>query len=137
MEDDLPPTTTKSIKDNTNTMGMLCHLLSLVALLGIPFGNIIGPLVIWLIKREESSFVEDCGKESVNFQISVTLYGVGISLISFPTIIIPFIGFLTMPVAMLALVALFIFTLVQVVIASIKASEGSYYEYPYSIRFIK
>ena len=56
------------------TTGMLCHLLSLTLLIGVPLGNILGPLIIWLIKRDEDPFVDLCGKESLNFQISMTIY---------------------------------------------------------------
>ena len=52
---------------------MLAHLLALAGLI-LPFGSIIGPLVIWLIKKDESPFVDKNGKESLNFQISTTIY---------------------------------------------------------------
>ena len=54
---------------------MLCHLSSLAGSV-IPFGNIVGPLVVWLIKKDEYAFVDDQGKESLNFQISITIYTV-------------------------------------------------------------
>ena len=50
------------------------HLASFAGILGIPFGSILGPLVIWLIKRAEIPFVDQCGKEAVNFQISIGIY---------------------------------------------------------------
>ena len=53
-------------------MGMLCHLLALVQFLGIP--GFVGALAIWLIKREEHPFIDRCGKEAVNFQLSVLIY---------------------------------------------------------------
>ena len=56
-----------------HTIGMLRHLLSLTLLIGVPLGNILGPLIVWLIKRDEDSFVDLCGKESLNFQISMTI----------------------------------------------------------------
>ena len=104
---------------------MLCHLLSLCQLLGIPFGNVLGPLVLWLLKRNEDPFVEICGKESVNFQLSMTLY----VLLSFALMFV-FIGFFT-------LIAVMLFNIVYTLIAAIKASDGESYRYPGSIRFIK
>ena len=50
--------------------GMFCHLAALAGFI-IPFGNIIGPLIVWQIKKEEFPFVEDQGKESLKFQISI------------------------------------------------------------------
>ena len=106
-------------------MGMLCHLLALCGLLGIPLGNIIGPLVIWLIKREECPFVDACGKEALNFQISMTIY-LFVSIL----LALVVIGFVLLPVIIIT-------NLVLTVIASIRASEGTHYRYPLTIRFIK
>jgi uncharacterized Tic20 family protein len=108
-----------------NTMGMLCHLLSLTQLLGIPFGNILGPLIVWLIKHDEDPFVDLCGKESLNFQISMTIYMV-ISVI----LMLVFIGFFLIIILMLL-------NIVYTIIAAIKASDGESYRYPFTIRFIK
>ncbi len=117
----LPPQAVKA----DNTMGMLCHLLSLTQLLGIPFGNILGPLVVWLIKRDEDPFVDLCGKESLNFQISMTIYMVIAGIL-----ILVFIGFFL-------IIVLMILNIVYTIIAAIKASEGDSYSYPFTIRFIK
>lgn len=106
-------------------MGMLCHLLALCGLLGVPFGNILGPLVMWLIKREESSFIDACGKEALNFQISMTIYTIIAGLL-----LLVAVGFILLP-------ALIIANLVLTVIAALKASEGTNYQYPVTIRFIK
>ena len=55
---------------------MLCHLSAFAGFTGIPFGTILGLLVIWLLKREESPFIDTHGKEALNFQISVIIYGI-------------------------------------------------------------
>ena len=104
-------------------MSMLCHLLAFAGML-FPLGNILGPLVMWLMKRQESAVVDAHGKESVNFQISTTIYAVVSAIL---TIFI--IGF---PL----LLALMVFWLVVVIIASIRANEGGFYRYPLCIRFI-
>lgn len=101
--------------------GMFCHLSSLSGSV-IPFGNILGPLVIWLIKKDEYAFVDDQGKESLNFQISVLIYTVVLA--------VTIIG---IPLAIGAL----IFGLVMTVVAAIKANGGEYYRYPLTIRFVK
>lgn len=101
--------------------GMLCHLSTFSGYL-IPFGNILGPLVIWLIKKDEYAFVDDQGKEALNFQISIMIYATVLAL----TII-------GIPLAILAL----IFGIVMTVVAAIKANGGEYYRYPLTIRFVK
>jgi len=104
--------------------GMLCHLSTFAGYL-IPFGNILGPLVIWLIKKDEYAFVEDQGKEALNFQISITIY----SLVS---------GILVLAIIGLPLlIAVIIFDVVMTVIAAVKANGGEYYRYPLTIRFVK
>jgi uncharacterized protein len=115
---------TGSMSKNEQNMGMLCHLLALSGYL-VPFGHIVGPLVIWMLKRQEMPFVESEGKESINFQISVTIYGI-VAAIS----IFLLVGFVLLP-------AVLIFDLVCVIIASIEAANGKPYRYPLCIRFIK
>jgi uncharacterized Tic20 family protein len=91
----------------------------------IPLGNVLGPLIIWLIKREEGPFVDQQGKEALNFGISVTLYA-AISYI----LVFVLIG-------VLLLIGLGIFWIVVLILAAVRANEGKAYRYPLSIRFIK
>src|SRR5687767_1240264 len=58
---------------DARTWGMFCHLAALAGYI-IPFGNVIGPLVVWQMKKDLSPFVNDQGKEAVNFHITVILY---------------------------------------------------------------
>jgi len=103
---------------------MFCHL-STFAILVIPsFGNIIAPLVIWLIKKDEYPLVNDQGKEALNFQISMTIYFIASIILSFFIIGIP------------VLIALFFFVPIVTIIAAIKANEGQMYRYPLTIQFI-
>lgn len=106
------------------TYGMLCHLIALAGYL-IPFGNIIGPLIVWLIKKEGSPFVDEQGKESLNFQISITIYAIVAGILTMVVIGIPL------------LIAVGIFALVEIIIASIAANDGRSHKYPLNIRFIK
>jgi len=108
----------------SNLYGMLCHLLALAGYIGIPLGNIIGPLVMWLIKKDQYPFVNDQGKESLNFQISLTIYGVVSALL------------MMVGIGFVLLAALWVFGLVMVILAAIKANEGVAYRYPLTIRFI-
>jgi uncharacterized Tic20 family protein len=103
---------------------MLCHLTAFAALIGIPFGNIIGPLVIWLIKRDEFPLVDDQGKESLNFQISATIYAIVSAVL------------ILVIVGIFLLIALAIFWLVVVIIGCLRANQGERFRYPLTIRFI-
>lgn len=104
--------------------GMFCHLSALAGCI-IPFGNIIGPLVVYSAKRQEFDFVEDQGKESLNFQITMT-----IALIISAFLVLILVG-------LLLLILVGLVSLVFTVIGAVKAAEGEYYRYPFSYRFIK
>lgn len=104
--------------------GMFCHV-AVFAGLVVPFANIIAPLVLWLLKKEEMPFVDYNGKEVINFQLTMMI-AVFVSWL----LIVIVIGFL-----LLTLIG--IFTLVVTVIGIIKASDGEYYRYPLTIRFLK
>jgi len=103
---------------------MLCHLTAFTGYF-IPFGNIIGPLVIWLIKKGELAVVDENGKESLNFQISMTIYTLIAVFLMFLLI-----GFILMPVCLIA-------NLVLVIVAGVRVNRGDSYRYPWSIRFLK
>ena len=106
-------------------MAMLTHLLALCGFVGIPLGNIIGPLVLWLIKKDTMPFVDDQGKEALNFQISLTIY----AFIAGLTVFI-LIGFVLLPIVLIG-------GLVLIIMAAIAANEGKTYRYPFTIRLIK
>jgi uncharacterized Tic20 family protein len=115
-----PSATTK----DERTWAMLCHISTLSGFI-IPFGNIIAPLIIWMIKKDEFPLVADQGKEVVNFQISLTIY-ILISIV----LIILLIG-------IALLIGLGLFDLIVTIIGAMKANEGEKYRYPLAIRFIK
>ncbi|MCL4692826.1 MAG: DUF4870 domain-containing protein [Candidatus Hydrogenedentes bacterium] len=106
------------------TWAMATHLSTLCAYVGVPFGNIIAPLIIWMIKKDEFPFVDDQGKEALNFQISLTIYGIISAILCF--ILIGFV----------LLLALFIMHLVFAILAAVAANQGEYYRYPLTMRFI-
>ena len=103
--------------------GMLCHLTAFSGFV-IPFGSIIGPLVVWLIKKDSSAFVDDQGRESLNFQISIAIYGI-------ISAILIFVG-----IGIILSVAVGIFWFAMTIVASVKANEGVAYRYPLTIRFL-
>ena len=106
------------------TWAMLCHFSSFVGLI-FPFGNFLGPLIIWLIKKEEMPFVEDQGKEVLNFQISMTIYLLISGILCIILIGIPII------------IGLVIFCFIITIIAAISANDGKSYRYPMNLRLIK
>ena len=107
------------------TWDCLCHLMALAGLVGIPFGNVLGPLIFWSIKKDEIPSVDEHGKEALNFQISMTIYTIAAGLSIFVLI-----GIALLP-------AVLVLNLVLTIIAGVKASNGESYRYPMSIRFIK
>jgi len=122
---DAPSATATVPSKEAKQFGMLCHITGLAGLLTAGFGSWIGPLVIWLLKKEEYPFVDDQGKEALNFQITC-LIGFMIGVITTWLII----GFLIIAVVG----ALW---LIYTIIAAVQASEGVTYRYPFSIRLIK
>ena len=115
---------------------VLCHLSALAMFIGIPFGNIIGPLIIWLVKRGDSPSVDEHGKESLNFQISYSLYLLLLAAITIGLMFI-LIGFLLVPVLIAAAAIGPLIDLVFIIVASIRASNGELHRYPLTIRFLK
>jgi uncharacterized Tic20 family protein len=110
---------------NVRTWNILCHA---SALLGVFFhfpGHLIGPLIVWLAKRDDSPEIDAHGKESLNFQISMLIYNVIAAVFC-----IVLIGFFFLAV-------LWVLNAVFVIVASIQASDGKFYRYPMTIRFIE
>jgi uncharacterized protein len=124
-----------TVQRTDRTWDVLCHLSALAVLLGVPFGNIIGPLVVWLIKRGDSPSVDAHGKEALNFQISLTLYLIVAAAITVALMIV-LIGFLLLPLLVAAAIVVPFLDLIFVIIASIKAGNGEVYRYPFTLRFI-
>lgn len=118
----------------------------------IPLGNFIGPLILWIANRDKSEFINNHGKQAINFQLSVLFYTIIIGTISIPFFIFNlFNGFNGLHFSLdrisplliiggglgvLAVVG-YLIELVFVIQATIKARDGEHYQYPLSIHFIK
>jgi len=126
----------------------------------IPFGNFIGPLILWIANKEKSEFIDAHGKQALNFQISILLYAIIIGTISIPFFIFKlfngidffdFNGFndfhfsiskpspllyFTGGLGVLAIIV-FILEIVFIIQASLKARDGKLYQYPLTINFLK
>ena len=70
---------------DSRTYGMLCHLLALTMLVGVPLGSIAGPLIVWLLKREQYPFVDQQGKNALNFHITCVIFVVILMILAFIT----------------------------------------------------
>jgi len=124
------PTPTPS-ESQVRTWNMLCHLSALAGLI-IPFGNILGPLLVWQIKKNEIPSTNVHGKAALNFQITVLIaLFAGVIL----AVLLSFfcVGFLLIPVVMLIGLAGLVFA----IIAGIKANNGEDYKYPFSLELVK
>ena len=122
-----PPEVSKEVDKDARMWAMFCHLAGLALFIPIIpiIGNVIGPLIIWQIKKDDYPFVDEQGKEAVNFQISMLIYGVIAAILIFACI-----GAVLLP-------AVIIFDVVFLLIAAVKANNGQHYRYPLTIRFIK
>jgi uncharacterized Tic20 family protein len=122
----LPPPPPASVpSSDVRTWCVLCHAAALLGLFFHFLGHLLGPLIVWLVKRGDSPEIDAHGKESLNFQISMLIYDAIAAILCIVLIGIPI------------LIGLWILNTVLVIIASIQASEGKFYRYPITIRLIK
>src|SRR5881398_922274 len=116
---------TSTTSSNVRTWTVLCHASALLGLFFHFLGHLLGPLIVWLVKRGDSPEIDAHGKESLNFQLSMLIYDAIAAILCIVLIGIPI------------LIILWIVNTVLVIIASVKASEGKFYQYPFTIRLIK
>ncbi|MEM7344501.1 MAG: DUF4870 domain-containing protein [Chloroflexota bacterium] len=117
----------QELTSDERSMGMLVHLLGLAGFV-VPLANFIGPLILWLTKRDESAFLDDQGRESLNFQISMFLWA-----IVFVILALTIVGLV---VAIPGLIVMGLATVILPIIGAIKANEGQRYRYPFTIRLL-
>ena len=108
-----------------------CHLSALAGYV-IPLGTILGPLIVWQMKRTEFPAVDQHGKEALNFQLSVLIYVLATGAMAFVGMFFC-IGWLLVPVVC----AIPVISLVLTIIAGIKAGDGVLYRYPFTLRLVK
>jgi uncharacterized Tic20 family protein len=110
---------------NVRTWCALCHASALLGVfLHFP-GHLLGPLIVWLVKRGDAPEIDAHGKEALNFQISMLIYNIVAAV--FCLILIGFIF----------LAILWVLNAILVIVAAIQASDGKFYRYPMTIRFIQ
>jgi uncharacterized Tic20 family protein len=121
---DIPTAAVAVPSPDERQWALFAHLAALAGLV-VPFGSVIGPLVIWLIKKDTMPFVNQQGKEALNFNITVAIAAIVCAILIFVLI-----GMILLPV-------LAIVWLIFVIVATINASNGVAYRYPLTIRFIQ
>ena len=150
-----------TISENQKNVAAVTHL-STFSKFFFPFGNFIAPLLLWTFNKEHK-FVEEHGREAINFQLSIFIYSLIIGLICLPFVLIFATDFVSLIdaidhtvgnvsiqdiknlsgyvviifIAAILLFGLFVFELYAVISATIAASRGDAYKYPFSISFIK
>ena len=122
MNDSQMPVPTPSYE--VRQSAMLCHLAAFLGFV-FPFGSVVGPLILWQMKKEVDPFIDDQGKEALNFQITVAIAWIACIVLAFAVV-----GFFLM-------FALAVATIVLTIIGSIKANKGIAYRYPLTWRVIK
>jgi len=122
-----PASEGKELNQDARMWGMFCHLAGVGGLLPVVpvIGSIIAPLIIWQIKKDDFGFVDEHGKEAVNFQISILIYALVAGVFCLACV-----GFVLLP-------AVYIFDFVCLLIAALRANDGQHYRYPLCIRLIK
>ena len=124
-----PVTHPSGLSSDARTWAMLTHLSAFAATV-VGFG-FVGPLVMWLLKREEHPFLDHHGREALNFNLSVLLYVAVGTVLGFVTLLVGFVVILP------AFIALGVLWFVTTIIAAVKANNGEGYRYPLTIRFLK
>ena len=112
------------ISKEERTWAMACHLSALSGFFTGGIGSIVAPLVIWLIKKEDMPFVDEQGKEALNFQITIIIAAVISGIL-----VLVLIG-------ILLLMALAVYYLIMIILAAIKTNDGEHFRYPFTLRLI-
>ncbi|MEM7602785.1 MAG: DUF4870 domain-containing protein [Verrucomicrobiota bacterium] len=113
---------------NERSWAVLAHLASIAGWVGIPMGHILAPLLIWVFKKDESEFVREQSIESLNFQVSMTLYAFLAAVLAMTVI-----GLI---VAIPALIAIVIGDIVLTIVGALRVNKGASYLYPWTLRLI-
>jgi uncharacterized Tic20 family protein len=125
-----PPPAAAPSEADERTWALLGHLSAFSAFI-TGLGCVIGPLIVWLVKRDTMPFASEQAKEALNFNITAIIAAVALG--AFTLITLGIGALLTVPLALALFVAWFVLTIV----AAVKANNGEHYRYPFSIRLVK
>jgi uncharacterized protein len=115
---------TVAVDQEIRNTAVAAHLSTLAGLV-VPFGSIIGPLAVWLTRRDRDPFIDDTGREALNFGISIAIYGLVALVAALMLVGIPL------------LIAGVIAWVVLACLAAVKASQGQAYRYPLTLRLVR
>ncbi|MBS0264804.1 MAG: DUF4870 domain-containing protein [Planctomycetes bacterium] len=135
MEDDSIPNSMSygEITPEEKQWALFVHLSALIAM-WLGGLAILGPLIIWLVKKDQSQFIDDQGKEAVNFHLNILIAGLLLGLLAVP------LTLLTVGIALLLIIpvaiALFAASIVMPILAAMKANQGEAYRYPFVVKIL-
>ncbi len=115
---------TQPIPKEERQWAAFCHLAGLFVLIIPPLGGVLGPLIIWILKKDDMPFVREQGREAINFQITVLL-----AMLVSGVLILALVGLVLLPLVILA-------DLVLIIVATLSASDGGAYRYPVNLRLV-
>jgi uncharacterized Tic20 family protein len=125
----------ESARPGERQYALFNHLAGLLSLIDFAVIGFVTSLVMWLVRREESEFLDDHGKEAVNFQISLGIYWIALFVIGTPLTLV------TLGLALIVLVpigiGLIVLRIIGCVCAALAANRGDFYRYPMCLRLIK
>jgi uncharacterized Tic20 family protein len=121
---DTPPTVPENLSENERTWGMIAHFSALAAFVLPLVGGVIGPLIVWALKKDQYPFAGEAAKEAINFNLTVLLASCVCAVLAFVFVGIV-LGF-----------ALFVYWLVMTILAGVKASEGLHYRHRFTLRLL-
>lgn len=122
---DTPPVVPESLSEDERTWGMIAHFSALAFFVLPPIGGVVGPLIVWVLKKQQYQFASEAAKESINFNIAV-LIGYAVCAVLAFVFVGLVLGF-----------ALFLYWLVMTIVAGVKASEGIHYRHRFTLRLVK
>ncbi len=131
MIEDTTATPPSTLSNDERTWALLGHLSAFSAFFTAGFGCVLGPLVVWLVKRDSLPFAADQAREALNFNLTALIVWIALWIITIGTFGIGI--FLTLPLG-LALLCVWI---VLTIVAAINANNGQTYRYPLTLRLIK
>ncbi|MCA9292585.1 MAG: DUF4870 domain-containing protein [Phycisphaerales bacterium] len=133
-----PPYVDPHAKEDERTYALFTHLVGLLSLADMTLLGLIGTIIMWRIKAKQSPFLDDHGREAVNFQLSLLIYTIGGAIVlgAF-TLLTFFVGsIITIPAAVIGAIFVVVLRLVGGIRGAIFAARGQYYRYPMTLRLI-
>lgn len=112
------------VTDEDKTLGVLCHVLGI-------FTGFLGPLILWLVKKDSSPYIAHHGREALNFQLTLLLCFMGLGAVTVVLMFV-FIGVFLIPV----IIVLRVLALVAEIMAAVAAQNGGWHRYPFCIRLV-